>query len=38
MQTQIKATVTDLQGLDPKGELKKAFANSSACDSLTNGS
>lgn len=37
MQTQIKTTVTDLQGLDDQGELKNAFANASACDSLTSG-
>ena len=35
MQTQIKTTFTDLQGLDAKGELKSAFTNSSACNSLT---
>lgn len=35
MGTQIKTTFTDLQGLDAQGELKDAFANSSACDSLT---
>ncbi len=37
MGTQVKMTVTDLQGLDAdaKGELKDAFASSSACDSLT---
>jgi len=34
MGTQVTTTVTDLQGLDT-GELKDAFANSSACDSLT---
>ena len=34
MGTQVKATFTDLQGLD-KGELKDAFASSSACNSLT---
>jgi hypothetical protein len=38
MQTEIKTTVTDLQGLGAKDELKNAFANSSACDSLTSGS
>ena len=37
MQTQIKTTVSDLQGLDDQGELKDAFANASACDSLTSG-
>jgi hypothetical protein len=37
MQTDIKTTVTDLQGLDAKGELKDAFANASACNSLTSG-
>ena len=35
MRTQVKTTFTDLQGLDAKGELKTAFANSSACNSLT---
>ena len=34
MRTQITTTFTDLQGLDAKGELKTAFANSSACNSL----
>ena len=34
MRTQVKTTVTDLQGLDAKGELKSAFANSSACNFL----
>ena len=37
METQIKTTLTSLQGLDAKGELKSAFANSSACNSLTSG-
>jgi methyl-accepting chemotaxis protein len=37
MQTQIKTTIKDIQGLDAKGELKNAFANSAACDSLTSG-
>ena len=37
METQVKTTVTDLQGLDDQGELKNAFANASACDSLTSG-
>ena len=35
MGTEVKTTFTDLQGLDAKGELKSAFTNSSACDSLT---
>ena len=35
MQTQVKTTFTDIQGLDAKGELKNAFASSSACNSLT---
>ena len=38
MRTQVKTTVTDLQGLDAKGELKTAFTSSSACNSLTSGS
>jgi uncharacterized protein YoxC len=37
MQTQIKTTIEDIQGLDAKGELKNAFASSTACDSLTSG-
>ncbi len=37
MRTQVKTTVTDLRGLDAKGELKSAFASSSACNSLTSG-
>jgi hypothetical protein len=37
MATQVKATFKDLNGLDAKGELKGAFASSSACDSLTSG-
>ncbi len=35
MGTEVKTTFTDLQGLDAKGELKSAFASSSACNSLT---
>ena len=35
MRTQVKTTVTDIQGLDAKGELKNAFASSSACNALT---
>ena len=35
MQTQVKTTVTDIQGLDANGELNNAFASSSACNSLT---
>ena len=35
MQTQVKTTFTSLQGLGAKGELKSAFASSSACNSLT---
>ena len=35
MRTQVKTTFTDIQGLGAKGELKTAFANSSACNSLT---
>jgi hypothetical protein len=38
MKTQIETTIADLQGLGAKDELKNAFANSSACDSLTSGS
>ncbi len=35
MKTQVKTTFTSLQGLGAKGELKSAFASSSACNSLT---
>ena len=35
MRTQVKTTVTDIQGLGAKGELKDAFASSSACNALT---
>ena len=35
METQVKTTFTSLQGLGANGELKSAFANSSACNSLT---
>ena len=35
MGTAVKTTFADLQGLDAKGELKSAFASSSACNSLT---
>ena len=35
METEVKTTVADLQGLDAKGELKSAFENSSTCNSLT---
>ena len=35
METQVKTTITTLQGLDAKGELKTAFTNASACNSLT---
>ena len=38
METEVKTTFTSLQGLDAKGELKSAFASSSACTSLTTGS
>ncbi len=38
MGTEVKTTFADLQGLDAKGELKSAFASSSACNSLTTGS
>ena len=38
METDVKKTVTNLQGLDAKGELKTAFTNSSACNSLTKSS
>ncbi len=37
MGTEVKTTFTDLQGLDAKGELKSAFTNSSACNTLTGG-
>ena len=35
MEKQVKTTFTSLQGLGANGELKSAFANSSACNSLT---
>ena len=35
MRTQVKTTFTSLEGLGAKGELKSAFASSSACNSLT---
>ena len=35
MGTEVKTTVADIQGLDAKGELKSAFASSSACNTLT---
>ena len=35
MGTQVKSTFSDLQGLDAKGELKDAFAQSTACESLS---
>ena len=35
MGTEVKTTFASLQGLDAKGELKSAFASSSACNSLT---
>ncbi len=35
MEKQIKTTFTSLQGLGANGELKSAFASSSACNSLT---
>ena len=38
METEVKKTVTNLQGLGAKGELKTAFTNSSACNSLTKSS
>ena len=38
MATEVKTTFASLQGLDAKGELKSAFANSSACNSLTSSS
>ena len=38
METQVKTTVTSLEGLGAKGELKTAFASSSACKSLRSGS
>ena len=34
MRAQVKTTVTEIQGLDAKGELKNAFANSSTCNTL----
>ncbi len=37
MKTQVKTTITNVQGLDAKGELKTAFTNASACNSLTGG-
>ena len=38
METQVKTTVTNLEGLGATGELKTAFASSSACKSLKSGS
>ena len=38
METQVKTTFTNLQGLGAKGELKTAFANSSACNTLKSSS
>lgn len=35
MSTQVTSTLTSLQNLDTKGELKTAFTQSSACKSLT---
>jgi hypothetical protein len=37
MKTDVTSTVTDIQGLDASGELKSAFAKSSACSSLKTG-
>jgi len=38
MATEIQTTVTNLQKLDPKGELEKAFKSAPACKSLTGSS
>jgi hypothetical protein len=38
MGTQINATASKLDQADPAGELKKAFQNSSDCQSLTGSS
>ena len=35
MGTQVQTTFSDLQKLDPKGELESAFKNASSCKSLT---
>jgi archaellum component FlaC len=35
MDTQVRSTVKELGGLDPKGELKSAFEQASACDNLS---
>jgi len=35
MGTQVQTTFTDLENLDPKGELESAFKNASSCKSLT---
>jgi hypothetical protein len=35
MLDQVRSTYTQLQQVDPKGELKKAFQNASSCKSLT---
>ena len=35
MRTEVKTTFASLQGLGAKGELKSAFASSSACNTLT---
>jgi hypothetical protein len=35
MTNEVKTTVSDLQQLDPKGELKSAFDQAPACKSIT---
>jgi len=35
MGTQVQSTFTDLENLDPKGELESAFKNASSCKNLT---
>jgi chromosome segregation ATPase len=38
MDTQVRSTVKELEGLDPEGELKSAFEQASACDDLSSSS
>ena len=35
MSTQVQKAFSDLEELDPKGELESAFKNASSCKSLT---
>jgi archaellum component FlaC len=38
MDTQVRATVQELRGLDPAGELESAFEQASSCDELSSSS